>query len=133
VSLPLRVLWADIASLPFLPPAPGISYTPPVVLAITGAGAAGAPTAGGPVTISGRNFGPAALSAVGRVEYAPVGLPFVFTAACAVTVDDVLLQCNTSGGVGAALVWTVEVAGLLSSNARTGYARARHLSLHELA
>jgi hypothetical protein len=80
-------------------PTVGLTFTAPVVLAIT---ADTGSTAGGVVRISGRNFGPASLNAVDAVTYAPAGFPIdPRPARCAVSVDDIELTCVTSGGVGA--------------------------------
>ena len=98
-----------------------LSYDAPMIESLSGVGAVNAPTTGGVVVITGRNFGPAVLSAVDAVSYAPVGLPGSFAASCAVTVDDVAMRCSTPGGVGSRLLWTVTVCGLSSSNPRTGY------------
>ncbi len=56
-----------------------------------------------------------------RLRYFPLGLATSFPARCAVTRDDTELVCNTTGGVGATVLWTVTVAGLSSSNPRTAY------------
>lgn len=84
-------------------------------------GASSSPTTGGTVVVVGRNFGPASLNAVDRVEYVHQHLPLEYQANCTVTVDDVQLTCRTPGGVGADLLWTVTIAGQSSSNPRTGY------------
>ena len=99
----------------------GLSFGAPTVFAFSGAGADGAPTAGGDVVIRGKNFGPTSLQAVDAVVYTDPGLGTRYAASCVVTADDVELTCRTPGGVGSRLLWTVIVRGLSSSNPSTGY------------
>ncbi len=80
-------------------PTPGLMYSAPVVLQVE---ALSGSTAGGIVYITGRNFGPASLNAVGAVTYYPASFAIdPRPAACNVTLDDVQLTCVSSGGVGA--------------------------------
>jgi hypothetical protein len=72
-------------------------------------------------------------------RYSPLGVDATFSAACVVSRDDVELTCRTGGGVGATVLWTITIAGLSSSNPRTGYRRpvvdrlgVVRLVLHEL-
>jgi hypothetical protein len=75
------------------------------------------------IFIRGQNFGPRSLNALDAVSYRPVGMGPAASrlASCRVTAEDVEITCDSVPGVGAKVLWTVTVAGLSSSNARTGY------------
>ena len=99
-----------------------LSYSVPSVTSMSGPAAVHGATVGGTITIHGINFGSTALNAVDMVWYAPVNLPYRYTARCVVTVDDIEITCDTpEGGVGGRVLWTVVVGGLESVNPRTTY------------
>ena len=98
-----------------------LSYERPTILSLSGLGANSAPTTGGTVVITGQNFGPVHGNAVDAVVYTPSGMDVTFPAHCVVTKADSELTCDTHGGVGGTVLWTVTIGGLSSSNPRTGY------------
>ena len=123
-----------------VPPfAAGLSYASPQVTSVSGPGSSLALTTGGQsVTIAGANFGPedAFTAAALVVTYVATGggalattasisspvLAWTYVAsACNITTPHTQITCNTVIGGGAALAWSVTLAGQASTYPTTSY------------
>ena len=88
------------------------SYAAPVVIFYEGPGSENANTLGGQtVFVQGRNLGPAGNFFVDSVSYGPVtGTEFALNVSlCSVSIEHVLLTCQTVPGAGRELQWVVTI------------------------
>ena len=101
-----------------------LSYSPPSISAYSDVGSRNALTVGNQnIDISGRNFGSTEENAIDQIIYSN-GLEFheIFTAEnCVVTVDHILISCNTGSGAGQDLTWSITIGGQVSKDASTSY------------
>jgi hypothetical protein len=107
-----------------LPVSAHVQYSPPVVLDVAAAGGGGGDgDAGELFEVTGREFGPAGASYVGRVWLSQPAYPSIqFVASnCTVSVAFTQLLCVLPIGAGALLPWTVSIGGQLSSAPTSSY------------
>jgi hypothetical protein len=120
-------VWVGGQPSPPLPGANGsVSYAPPTITGLRGAGAAAVPTPGGvQIEVVGTQFGPptpidasSGLPMAGAITptaiYGRRGVANFSATDCIVTVAGTVMQCLLGPGTGAGLSWRVAVGGQLS-------------------